>query len=368
MMTFTLLTVNELEAFAASEEYRRLSVLPISPQRAVSQGRNPRALPNDPALILAYDEGNIVGYLGALPDWFYFGENPPERMAWLSCLWIAPSQRGKGLAKKLLNTMLEAWQNRFILTEFTPEVKNLYDRSESMTESQPIIGFRGYLRPNLAQILPPKKPFFEKIKPLLSVADAMLSVPNFLRINLLHNAKYPCQIQYLQTIDDDLGTFIHANHQDELARRDRTAINWMLQNPWVTETKSPDDTARRYHFTSIAREFKTLALQLSDSEQQTIGVLILTIRDGHLRIPYAWHSDEHSATVASVIFAHAIQLGAKMLTLYHPRLVPFCNENRTPFFWNKTLRRTYFVGNGLSEILANPPLALQDGDGDAGFT
>ncbi|MBK6993408.1 MAG: hypothetical protein IPH31_00235 [Lewinellaceae bacterium] len=57
-----------------------------------------------------------------------------------------------------------------------------------------------------------------------------------------------------------------------------------------------------------------------------------------------------------------------MLTLYHPRLLQYCNENRTPFFWNKALHRTYFVGNGLSEILATQPLAMQDGDGDAGFT
>ncbi|MBK6993409.1 MAG: hypothetical protein IPH31_00240 [Lewinellaceae bacterium] len=53
----------------------------------------------------------------------------------------------------------------------------------------------------------------------------------------------------------------------------------------VTETESPDDFAGRYHFTSTAREFKTLALQLLNSEQQTIGVLVLTLRDGHLRVP-----------------------------------------------------------------------------------
>jgi len=367
-MIINHLTTSELESFAASEAYRRMPVLPISPQRAVSQSRNPRAQPDDVVLVLAWSEDELIGYLGALPDWFYFGKNPPERMAWLSCLWIAPSQRGKGLAKKLLNTMLEAWQNRAMLTEFTPEVKNLYDRSEYLTESEPIIGFRGYLRPNFTQILPPKKPFFEKIKPLLRVADALLSVPNVLRISLLHCEKLPCQIQHLQTIDDDLATFISENQQRELARRDQAAINWMLQTPWVTETANPDDTARRYHFTSTAREFKTIALQLLDSEQQTIGVLILTLRDGHLRVPHAWHSDEHSATVASVIFAHAIRLGARMLTLYHPRLVRYCNENSTPFFWSKALHRTYFVGNGLSEILATQPFTLQDGDGDAGFT
>lgn len=367
-MTLSQLTTSELETFAASEAYRQMPVLPISMQRAVSYRHNPRTQPEDVVLLLAWAGDDLIGYIGALPDWFYFGEHPPERMAWLSCLWIAPSQRGKGLAKKLLNTMLEAWQYRIILTEFTPEIKHLYDRSESLTESQPLLGFRGYLRPNFAQILPPKKSFFEKIKPVLSVVDMLLSLPNIIRIKLLHNRKPPCEIRYLKDIDEHLANFITANQANELARRDRAALQWMLQYPWVTESAFPDEPARRYHFTSTAREFKTLALQLLDSEQQTIGVLILSLRDGHLRVPHAWHPDEHSATVASVIFAQAIRLGAKMLTLYHPRLVRYCNEYNTPFFWGKTLRRTYFVGQGLSDILAIQPLILQDGDGDVGFT
>lgn len=367
-MTIRYLTVAELEAFAVSEEYGQLPVLPISPQRVVSQSRNPRALPENVALVLAYEGREMVGYLGALPDWFYVGQNPPQRMAWLSCLWIAPSQRGKGLAKKLLNTMLDVWQNQVILTEFTPEVKHLYDRSEMLSESLPFVGFRGYLRLNLAQILPPKKPFFEKAKPFLRVVDALLAVPNFFRVNLLHSAKLPCKIRVLSDVDEKIGGFIAGHQQGELARRDRAAINWMLQYPWVTEAQFPSDVARRYHFTSTARQFKILLLELFDNEQRTLGVVVLTLRDGHLRVPHAWHSEAHTAIVARAIFAQAIRLAAKMLTLYHPRLVRFCNENRTPFFWKKTLRRTYFVGNGLEEILAAQPLVLQDGDGDAGFT
>ncbi|MFN0037484.1 MAG: hypothetical protein ACKVUS_20680, partial [Saprospiraceae bacterium] len=221
---------------------------------------------------------------------------------------------------------------------------------------------------NLAQILPPKKPFFEKAKPLLRVADALLAVPNFFRIKLLQSEKLPCQIHYRSAIDDDMAKFITAHQQGELARRDRDALHWMLQYPWVTEAQTPDDVARRYHFTSTARQFKTLLLELLDSKERIVGVLVLTLRDGHLRVPHAWHSDEHTATIAHAIFAEAIRLGTKMLTLYHPRLVQFCHENRTPFFWEKALGRTYFVGNGLAEILAAQPLALQDGDGDAGFT
>jgi GNAT superfamily N-acetyltransferase len=367
-MTITCLTIRELETFVASEEYRRMTVLPISPQRAISQAKNPRAQPEDVVLALAWEGDELIGYRGAVPDQFFIHGDTPQRMAWLSCIWVSPAHRGKGVAKKLVDTMLEAWQNRVILTEFSPEVSHLYRRSDHFTESMPLMGYRGYLRPNFAQILPPKKPIFETLKPLLRLADALLAIPNDLRISLFHQKKHACTIQAITKIDQSTAEFIAAQQQGELARRDRQTLNWMLQNPWVKESPEPDDVARRYHFTASARQFQTRALQLLNSEGQTIGVLLLTIRDGHLRVPHAWHADEHSATVASVIFAEAIQLGAKMMTLFHPRFVAFCKENRSPFFWEKPMERTYFVGKGLSEILAHQPLILQDGDGDVGFT
>lgn len=366
-MTITRLTIRELPAFITSGAYLELPVLPISPQRALSQANNPRALPDDVALVLVWENDELVGYLGSVPDWFYVGKGEPKRLAWLSCIWVATEHRGRGLSRKMLLNMLDAWQNRVILTEFTPDVAHLYRRMEQLAESLPLPGFRGYLRPNLAQILPAKHPFFATIKPLLRLADTVLSVPNSLRIKLLHRST-TCSVRPIASIDETTAAFIHLHQQSELARRDRESLNWMLQHPWVQQSSVPDTFAQRYHFTASAKVFKTKALQLLDSEQRIVGVLLLTLRDGHLKVPHAWHADEHTATVTRVIFAEAIEMGARMLTLFHPRLVEYGQQNLTPFFWGKTLRRTYFVGNGLSEILDKQPLALQDGDGDVGFT
>jgi len=366
-VTITTLTIRELPAFVASEAYQRLPVLPISPQRARSQTNNPRAHPDDVVLVLAWENNELVGYNGAVPDWFYWGNREPIRLAWLSCLWIAPTHRGKGLAKKLLHTMLDAWQNKVILTEFSPEAGHLYKRSEQFRESKPLLGFRGYLRPNLAQILPAKSPLFAATKPLLRLTDTVLSIPNGIRIKLLH-ASQPRLLRPILSIDEPTAEFICSLQQSELARRDRESLNWMLQQPWVLESPVPDTFAERYHFTASAKEFKITAFQLLNSEQRIVGVILLTLRDGHLKVPHAWHTDEHTATVARAIFAQAIKTGARMLTLFHPRLVEYCRQNRTPFFWEKTIRRTYFVGTGLPDLLSQQPLALQDGDGDAGFT
>jgi GNAT superfamily N-acetyltransferase len=363
-----LLQVGELEKLIASDDYQRMPVIPISPQRAVSQGRNPRAQPEDPALALAYSGEELVGYLGAVPDHFFPDGTTPVRMAWLSCLWVSPSQRGKGVAKKLLHTLLDAWENRVILTEFTPEVKNLYDRTEALSESDAVEGFRGYLRPNLAQILPPKNTFWQKIRPLLHLADALLSAPNALRIYLLHTADLPCRIRYLNEIDASARAFIASRLEGELARRDGAVLSWILQYPWVTEAPFADETARRYHFTAISRQFMQQPVALLDDTGQMMAVLLLSLRNGHMRVPHAWFADDHTAVVAQCIFAHAIACGASMLTLYHPRLAAYAWQNRHPFYAAKKVRRSYFVGKGLHEILDQQPLHLQDGDGDAAFT
>jgi GNAT superfamily N-acetyltransferase len=366
-MEVQTIRIGELRGWVESDAFRQMPVIPISPQRAISQAQNPRAKPDDVALVLVWSNGALVGYLGALPDLFFISGSEPQPAAWLSCIWVSPLHRGKGIAKIMLEHMLEAWQFRVVLTEYTPEVGHLYRQFKHFTESTPSGGFRGYLRPNFAQILPPKNPIFEKTKPLLRAADALLSVPNHLRIKCLHSKIKTPQTKEITDFDKAVATFISALQSGELAQRDPATLRWMLQYPWVRESPEPDDFDRRYHFTARARQFKTKALLVLE-QGETIGFLLLTLRDGHLRVPHAWHGDEHTAQMARVVFAQAIEMGASTLSLYHPRLTRFCQITRTPFFWEKPLRRTYFVGKGLADMLQQQPLAFQDGDGDVGFT
>ncbi len=61
--------VGELTAFLEDFLKNRKSgeVVPISHLRARSQEKNPYALPTDIGLLVAYDQGLCVGYLGVLP-------------------------------------------------------------------------------------------------------------------------------------------------------------------------------------------------------------------------------------------------------------------------------------------------------------
>ena len=138
-----------------------MPVIPISRHRAWSHIRNPRVSEDDVILVLAMVEGKMAGYLGVLADYIYLN-GQKEKAGWLSCMWVDPEVRGQGIAKKLLNRVLERWDNRILVTEFTPAAKGLYDRSQQFQDLKISEGLRGFLRFNLDELLPKKFPALEK--------------------------------------------------------------------------------------------------------------------------------------------------------------------------------------------------------------
>lgn len=365
-LEFRMIRVGELAAFVASDEFRRLEVLPISPIRGRSQAKNPRARPDDVALVLASFEGRLVGYLGALPDLFFEENGESRRVAWLSCLWVSPTVRGRGVAKKLLARMLEAWKNEIILSEFTKEVSGLYERSGAMKMMPTMVGLRGYLRPCFADILSQKGPYWLKMNAFLKSIDRLLALPNGLRLLFFRGSK--TKIQLLERVDEAAEAFIGQHQKGENCRRDAASLNWMLENPWLAETDFEDEFLRKYHFSSTARAFYFQLFEVQNEAGNTAGIVLFQLRNGHLRIPFAWFSDAETARVGQAILAEAIRLNVKILTVFNPRLVAFLNENRTPFFWKRAQKRRFFVGNGLADFFENRPFLMQDGEGDLGFT
>jgi hypothetical protein len=279
-------------------------------------------------------------------------------------LWVSPLARGKGLAKQLTSILLKQYGHRVVLSGFTPEAGNLYRRLGLFQEISLADGMRGYLRPNLAELLPPKGKLWTTLRPALRALDGLLSLPNALRLQFF-SAKLPCGIREFAEADEATLAFIAAHQSDDFTQTD---LNWWFRYPWVTEASQHDQWTERYHFTAIARQFSTHALQLLDDENHLIGVVVWVLRDGHLRVPFAWWDDHYTATMAQVIFAHALQVHADMVTFYHPRLVSYCQDHPTPFFWKRPMQRTFFFATPLAGQLGGQAVTMQDGVGDLGFT
>ena len=361
------ITPARLEALIQDPAYDRMPAIPISRQRAWSQLRNPRAGAEDVLLVLAWEEAEMVGYLGVVPDRLYLN-GKEHRVGWMSCIWVDPRQRGKGIAGELVRQVFQAWEDRIIVTEFTPEAKRLYDKLGSFMDVNPPPGIRAYLRFNLAKLLPARRPALAPWRPLLRLVDGVLNAPNALRL-ALWRPRPQVAWEYLGEIDAEAAAFIAAHQAGELTRRGQEELNWLLKYPWVLSGPVADAQQARYHFTALAQRFEFLALRLRDAQGAMAGLLILSVRDGHLRVPYAYLTEAARPEAVRLLLRHMLTLGLDRLTLHHPELVATIRNMRTPFWLIRPFRTAYILSQRFADdYAAHGPLRIQDGDGDKAFT
>lgn len=362
-LTTRLIFVKDLLDYIESEDYLNSRVVPISPQRARSHACNPRAQADDLALVLVYADGQMEAYLGVLPDLIY-PTGIPERAGWLSCMWVNPDLRGRGIAKRLINAVFEYWQYRILVTEFTPEAKGLYDSTKQFLDLKTALGVRAYLRPNLAYLLPKKNASFNTLTPLWTFTDVLLSIPNRLRL-LFYNTKAIEGLQVETEISSRISQFIAPLQEGEFMRRRPEDLNWILKNPWIKSAPGADEFSKRYHFTSVAHHFEFFSFSLNDTKNECKAFVILSLRDGHMRVPYAYFNDDYTEKVAKAIAFYAVQMNATMFTTYQPRLSTFFKGHTFPFYHVRTIKRDYIISKIFSP---SDHIYLQDGDADAAFT
>lgn len=374
-MEIRTLNRKQLQSFVHEPAFERLPFIPISRHRALSHIANPRASDEDVLLLLAYEANVMVGYLGVLPDLLH-RDDRTERCGWLSCMWVDDAQRGKGIAKKLLQRALEAWDNRILVTEFTPAAKVLYDRSGIFRPLADPVGLRLYIRSGLATLLPPKHEFFKRNIPMLNVIDRITNAVLDLRFNsppgkegsgeVVHQM-HVFSLERVEDVDDEAMAFIENQQTDELLNRGRAEINWMLRNPWLISAPEVDVLNARYHFSAVARCFAFHAIKVRDAEGRIRAFLILSQRNGSLKIPYLFH-DGDIALVWAVVRHELLRLRSATFTVFHPELCEFIRQHDDVSLKQRPLQRHYIVSTVFSDFLGTSSFVIQDGDADCGFT
>jgi GNAT superfamily N-acetyltransferase len=378
MMEIRTLNRQQLDAFVRDPAFERLPFIPISRHRALSHMANPRAEDDDVLLLLAYDEGAMVGYLGVLPDLLH-RDGRTERCGWLSCMWVDDAQRGKGIAKQLLQRAFEAWENRILVTEFTPAAKILYDRSGIFRPLADPVGLRLYIRSDLATLLPPKHAFFKRNTALLHAFDRAVNLLIDLRFRwsgsppgkegsgevVFQEKRFT--LQRVEEVDDEAIAFIERHRSDELLNRGRTELNWMLRNPWLISAPELDPLNARYHFSAVARCFAFHALKVRDAEGRLRAFLILSQRDGSVKLPYLYH-DGDLGLVWAAMRHELLRLGAATFSVFHPALCDHLRQHDDLSLRQRPLQRHYIVSTVFNDFLGSGPFTLQDGDADCAFT
>lgn len=363
MIEIRQLNKKALQAYIDSQEYKTAPHIAISYHRAISHIQNPRADEGDVLLFVAYDGLQMAGYLGALPDDLYDGYGTKHHFAWMSCLWIDPAQRGKNIAASLVKTCFTTWNNRILLTEYTGPAASLYYKLNIFSELPQLNGRRWYLQSDLARILPPKSKYFNKIKPLLTTFDtasnALLRISNIFKnpVNKLNN---------VTELNDELTQFIIQFNQDTAFQRDGDTLQWMLQYPWLVQSKPTIDSVR-YYFSSVADQFVSKAFTIQNDKNQIAGFILIMVRDGHLKIPIL-HYNCSIQEVAKVVKSIVRQYQVKTFTLYHPELIHHLQSKNAFFAFSKAIVRKYLISTVFWVELDHIAVPLSDGDGDTAFT
>lgn len=361
-------TPSQLREYIDSEEFAQSPVIPISRHRALSHIANPRVDPDDVILVLAYSDQRMVGYLGVFADRIHF-EGQAEKAGWLSCMWVDPETRGQGIAKKLLQRVFECWDDRILVTEFTPAAKGLYDRSGKFVDLIQKRGVRGYLRFHIHELLPKRNPAWAPWRPVLWVMDWVSNVAHDL---LLAWWKVEPGVDWerVREIDHETDQFIQQHLVYNFTRRTGEDLNWMIQNPWVISGPGPDRDSGRYHFTAVEKRFEFHAIKMfKPGTRDLVGLLILSIRDGKLKVPYWFVDNNYHTQGALLVLQYLLQYRMNSVTLFHPQACAALNSIQAPFILKRTLYRNYIISKKFEQAVTDADLIrMQDGDADNAFT
>jgi GNAT superfamily N-acetyltransferase len=367
-MEIRRLNKKDLKQFIDSDEFHSMPVIPITKHRALSHLSNPRASDEDFLLLLAFEDNRMVGYLGILADFLYDHE-AVYKAGWLSASWVDPAMRRKGIAVKLLREALNAWNNHILVADWVPNSFGVYQKSEAFTDLLCREGIQAYLRFNLQEMHPAQKTFFRKI--ILIAVDGILNIFNSLRLychNVVFRNDYP-PYERSSRIDDESAGFMNQWKNSGMFRRSEKDLAWILKYPWVLEKSREYPTPdRRFYFSSVCNEFRNEIIKIRDSRNEMIALLMLTIRNKSLQIPYLYYYSDQIESIARFIYRYMYDAKIKMITLFDTRLSDYILTNRTAFISKHKIKRHYIITKCLAEKLTDDRRIIQDGDGELAFT
>lgn len=360
------ITVTELPDFVKSELWQQLSPKPLTGLRAISQFQNPRAQPGDVALVIAYEGNELIGLVGLLPNLVNAQIDQP---ACSNTCWWAHPEKGKQLAIPLFFKAFALCRQRMFMTDCTPHTLGILKKTSWFEFPDTHPGIRGFLKFNLHEILPAKLPATRKLTPLLKVSDQML---NFLmapyRMALRSRfTKNSSAVEYLTSLNDEMYQFIETHSIDEFNRRSGKDLEWIIQFPWI-KGKNLDGSATpvEYPFSYLVEKFEQFFIKIT-AAGQTIALLFISLKNGHMKVPYAYFNEKVADQVLKVIYQQALIKNAVTLTLFNPPLVEAMDSAAHPFIFRKNIKRLIAISKHLSGLYQKYP-HLQDGDGDVVFT
>lgn len=356
MINIVGLNKQQLKGFTTSEDFHQFPFAPISALREISHINNPRAKEEDILLFLAYEDDELAGYFGILPDDVTLASGEKIHFGWLSTLYVSEKFRGMNIAPQLLFSAEKAYSKNLIVTEFTPSAERLYRKIGMFTELPVKRAIRYYFKSNLAELLPFKKPVFEKNKKWLKLFD---NVVNTFTPYLSSGKNHLYKIS--KSADQDLDKYISKQKKNPIGRSSQE-FRWMMDFPWLSKDKEQPN----YLFSSYSKDYEMFWVSVYQ-HQEVVATMLCSARNGHLKILYHFGNTQLiSDVIPKVIKTYKV----KMMTIYDEQLNSSISKTKSvKALYKRPLERKYLIHKNFKEKLGKDfDFRFTDGDGDFSFT
>jgi peptidoglycan/xylan/chitin deacetylase (PgdA/CDA1 family) len=334
-------TIRDLRAALTSNALWTTRAIPITKHRARAHVENPRARPDDIALVATYHEDEPIGALSIVPDHFVI-DAQVTRFGWMSAWYGSRDHRGAG--KELMRIAYGAWKGHLAAA-------NASDRAHRSAMSSGLYRDRITEGTRLFFGTPGRPPD----EGLRRWRAEMRQIPGT-----------STELEYIGEIDPDTERFILRHRAGELSQRGKEELNWMLRYPWVLPALQNHTPRRSFFFSATSSIFYYSAVKIFEGED-LIAFMILRNRDGNYLVPYLSCEPRHMALAARVLVAH-LAAGAAQFATWNGELAASVTALAPEGTRTMVMpRKDYFSASAFSmESLSS--LRWQDGDGDLAFT
>lgn len=360
-------TLKDLQDVNVQTVLFQSEILPISALRLQSFIHNPRAKVEDIILITATKFEKIIAYRTMLPDDIILGIQTIH-FAWLSGIWVSPDFRRKGIGKMLHQAAFQAWNGKLIGTEFTPE-NEMVMRSSNLFE-EPIykIGVIFYFRSVLREIVNKRYPSLKLLSPLYTLIDKIVNVYASVKRRIYYNPTFKSKLKFLETkiLSEEAKRYLNETQPYSSTNRRSKELQWISDYPWISSDLTTKEESKHYYFSTYSENYAFDFIEIYHNKS-IIGLVVLSFRDGVLKIPYFWASELELTELAKYIINFAQKMHVKKLISYHSLLnEQLISKDRFNIFSKKT-KRKYLVSKQLKTYSSVLHFNFEDGDGDCVF-
>ncbi|CAL2101486.1 N-acetyltransferase domain-containing protein [Tenacibaculum sp. 190130A14a] len=339
--------------------------------RLLAHYKNPKSNDDDIALLVAYIDAQIVGYMGVYIDYIHIGDKA-EKIGWLSTWWLHKSSAGKGIGKEMLKKMYELNDGRIGISQFTPSAKRVYDKSGFFNYLKKLVGCKIDLRLNLEYLLPAYKESLRKYTWLFRTIDTTFNVVNEFKLKMVYSSYKKSMknysIDYLTHIDSKMASFLQEKQHKNLTKRDADFFQFIKTYQWIEEAPLVDfvTNKKKYFFSDYNKNFNIYLVKVEDKEANIVGFICLLRKDAELKVLQIFYLEGMHSLMAKLVIMHGIKLGTRTIITYDENLTKEFKRLKSARIRFKKKDRESIVSKIYGEINSEE-FNFQYGDGDCSF-